>query len=88
MEGQDFKMRVWRRETHRPPRAVGSAGDQRVDEQLMTVAGGDVQRGVAVLVHAVDFPAWSGRNPREVRGPERLTTIKNIATRTASKKYL
>ena len=55
-------MLVRRKETHHPPRAVGPAGDQRVDEQLVAVAGGDVERGVAVLVHTVDFPAWSGRH--------------------------
>lgn len=40
------------------PGAVCSAGDQSVDEQLVAVTGSDVQRGVSVLVHAVDLPTW------------------------------
>lgn len=38
------------------PGAVGSAGDQSVDEQLVTITGSDVKRGVSVLIHAVNLP--------------------------------
>lgn len=39
------------------PCAVGPAGDERVDEEFMAVAGGDVERSVTVLVHTIDLPA-------------------------------
>lgn len=43
------------RRAHRPG-AVGSAGDQSVDEQLMTITGSDVKRGVPILIDAVNLP--------------------------------
>lgn len=39
------------------PGTVGSAGNERVDKQLVAIASGDVQRRIAVLVHAVDLSA-------------------------------
>lgn len=40
------------------PCAVCSTGDERVDEEFMSVTGSNVERGVAILVHTVDLTAW------------------------------
>lgn len=41
------------------PCAVRAAGDKCVDEEFVAIAGSDVERSVAVLVHAVNLPTWS-----------------------------
>ena len=41
------------------PCAVCSTGDERVDEEFMSVTCSNVERGVAILVHAVDLTAWN-----------------------------
>lgn len=43
------------------PGAVCPAGDQGVDEQLVTVTGSNVEGSVSVLIHAVDLPTWHGQ---------------------------
>lgn len=39
------------------PGAVGSAGDKRVDEELVAIASSNVKGSVAILVHTVDLSA-------------------------------
>lgn len=38
------------------PGAVCPAGDQSVDEQLVTVTGSNVERSVSILIHTVNLP--------------------------------
>lgn len=41
------------------PCAVSSTGDERVDEEFMTIAGSNVERSIAIFVHTVDFSTWN-----------------------------
>ena len=49
------------------PGRVCSVGHQSADQEFMAVLSSDVEWGIAILIHTIDFPALHAERKREGR---------------------